>query len=86
MKPQPKATGTERRVALDLARRQAMGRRKYGLTVQANPLPLLAWLRHAYEEALDLAVYLRRAIEEMERRQRLRRRGPRGWASLLRGK
>jgi hypothetical protein len=28
---------------------------------------LKQWLQHAYEETLDKAVYLRRAIEEIER-------------------
>ena len=65
MKTNP--TGTESRVCDDLARRQALGIAKYGKTVEANPLKLREWLQHAYEEALDLAVYLKRAIEEMER-------------------
>lgn len=59
-------TGTEARVCMDISRRQAMGITKYGTTVEANPLPLHAWIRHAYEECLDKAVYLRRAMEEME--------------------
>lgn len=60
----PIATGTEARVCADIARRQQMGIAKYGTTVEANPLQLREWLQHAYEEVLDLAVYLRRAIEE----------------------
>lgn len=60
------ATGTEARVCADIAARQQLGIGKYGTTVAGNPLPLREWLRHAYEETLDKAVYLRRAIEEME--------------------
>lgn len=60
-------TGTEERVCLDIATRQAKGVAKYGTTVEANPLTLRQWLQHAYEECLDQAVYLRRAIEELER-------------------
>ena len=60
------ATGTEARVCADLAARQQLGIAKYGTTVADNPLSLREWLQHAYEEALDLAVYLRRAIEEHE--------------------
>ena len=60
-------TGTESRVCADIARRQQMGVAKYGVTVEANPLTLRAWLQHAYEECLDQAVYLRRAIEEIDR-------------------
>lgn len=58
--------GTEARVCADIARRQRMGVGKYGVTVEANPLSLREWLQHAYEECLDQAVYLRRAIEEMD--------------------
>lgn len=60
------AQGTEARVCQDIARRQARGIAKYGTTVEANPLELRQWLQHAYEEVLDQAVYLRRAIEQMD--------------------
>lgn len=59
-------SGTEARVCQDIAQRQAMGHSKYGTTVEANPLSLLQWHRHAYEEALDLAIYWRRLIEAYE--------------------
>lgn len=62
-------TGTEFRVCKDIADRQAMGRAKYGVTVEENPLSLREWLQHAYEETLDKAVYLRRAIEELDKNQ-----------------
>ena len=59
--------GTEAEVCADIARRQAFGKNKYGTTVAENPLSLRAWLNHAYEEALDLSVYLRRCIEEIDK-------------------
>ncbi len=59
-------TGTEARVCADIAERQRRGVAKYGTTVASNPLPTRQWLQHAYEEALDFAIYLRRAIEEMD--------------------
>lgn len=59
-------SGIEKFVAEDIAARQQVGIKKYGTTVDGNPLPLVQWLRHAYEESLDLPVYLRRAIAEME--------------------
>lgn len=62
-------TGTEARVCADIARRQQIGIQKYGITVEQNPLSLREWLQHAYEETLDKAVYLRRAIEEMDKAQ-----------------
>ena len=60
-------TGPEARVCADIAGRQALGIRKYGTTVEGNPLTLREWLQHAYEETLDQAVYLRRAIEQIDR-------------------
>lgn len=61
--------GTEARVCEDIAARQKFGFTKYGTTVANNPLKLRQWLWHAYEEALDKAIYLRRACEELDRAQ-----------------
>lgn len=59
-------TGIEAIVCDDIARRQALGLAKYGTTVAFNPGDLRYWLNHAYEETLDKAVYLRRAIAELD--------------------
>jgi hypothetical protein len=61
------AKGTEGFVVMDICQRQELGIKKYGTTVQENPLPLRAWLQHAYEECLDQAIYLRRAIQELDK-------------------
>lgn len=61
-------TGIERSICEEIARRQKMGIQKYGTTVSENPLELRQWLQHAYEEALDQAIYLKRAIEEIDRK------------------
>ena len=61
-----RATGTEAEVCKDIARRQALGLAKYGTTVRENPLALGQWLQHAYEECLDQAIYLKRAIGELD--------------------
>lgn len=60
-------TGTEAEVCRDIAARQALGLRKYGVSVADNPLSLREWLQHAYEETLDAAIYLKRAITELEK-------------------
>ena len=60
------AIGTEGEVCKDIEQRQLHGILKYGTTVSNNPLDLRSWLQHAYEEALDLAIYLKRSIEELE--------------------
>jgi hypothetical protein len=57
--------GTESEVCADIARRQQFGIKKYGTTVRDNDLSLQQWLQHAYEETLDKAVYLKRAIEQI---------------------
>ena len=59
-------SGTELRVCQLIAERQARGIAKYGTTVSANPLTLRDWLQHALEESLDHAIYLKRAIEEID--------------------
>jgi len=56
----------EQMVCQDILARQQVGIRKYGTTVAQNPLELKQWLQHAYEECLDQAVYLRRAMEELK--------------------
>lgn len=63
---EPRATGTEAQVCRDIAERQQKGIAKYGITVDKNPLSLKQWLQHAYEECLDQAVYLKRAMKEIK--------------------
>ncbi len=57
-------TDIETLVREDILTRQQRGLSKYGVSVADNPLNRKQWLQHAYEEALDLAVYLKRLIEE----------------------
>lgn len=61
--------GTEAEVCNDIAQRQQLGIAKYGITVRHNPLQLRQWLQHQYEELLDAAVYCKRAIEELDKKQ-----------------
>lgn len=65
---EPAATGTELQVCQDIAKRQQFGLNKYGVAVADNPLSLMEWLQHAYEESLDQAVYLKRAMDELKKR------------------
>lgn len=51
-------TGIEAMVCQEIARRQQLGLQKYGVTVADNPLAFKEWIRHAKEEALDLAICL----------------------------
>lgn len=59
-------SGTERSVCEDIAARQKLGLSKYGVSVEDNKLSLREWLQHAYEECLDQAVYLKRAMQEID--------------------
>jgi hypothetical protein len=59
-------SGTEANVIEDIANRQQFGINKYGTTVAENNLELIKWFQHAYEEALDMAIYLKRSIEIMK--------------------
>ena len=51
----------------DLRKRSEVGIAKYGVTLARDDLSLKDWLTHAYQECLDQALYLRRAIEKIER-------------------
>lgn len=53
-------------VMSDLNRRSEVGIKKYNTTLERTDLELRDWLQHAYEECLDQANYLKRAIMELE--------------------
>lgn len=53
-------------VRKDLLERSQVGIKKYGVTLERGDLSLKDWLQHAYEETLDQANYLKRAILQIE--------------------
>lgn len=53
-------------VRSDLLNRSQIGIAKYGTTLDRTDLSLRDWLQHAYEETLDKANYLKRAILEID--------------------
>jgi len=59
-------SGTESEVCKDIEARQRLGINKYGRTVAEQDYKLVEWLEHAYHEALDQAIYLKRSIEEIK--------------------
>ena len=73
----PPATGIEAKVCADIAARQRLGIAKYGVTVEQSPDDML---QHAYEEALDLAVYLK---AEIDRKRDLERKLGEAMTALL---
>ena len=56
-------SNTLNRVIDDLKAREAKGVAAYGCTVDRRDLTNRDWMQHAYEEALDLCLYLRRALD-----------------------
>lgn len=66
--PQPKATGTEASVCEDIAARQAIGLKKYGVSVADNPLAKAEWRKHLYNELADALIYLKREEQEEDKR------------------
>lgn len=55
----------------DLIHRETLGIEKYGVTVDEANLTQLQWLQHAYEEALDMSIYLKKLINKSIERQKL---------------
>jgi len=58
---------TVKAVCKDLQDRSEVGIKKYGITLDRTDLNLRDWLQHAYEETLDQANYLKRAIQEIDK-------------------
>jgi hypothetical protein len=46
----------------DLQAREVRGLKEYGTTMDRTDLSQDEWLQHAYEEALDLALYLKKLL------------------------
>lgn len=47
----------------DLLAREEKGFKEYGTTMDRSDLSEIEWLQHAYEEALDLSIYLKKLIK-----------------------
>jgi hypothetical protein len=45
------------------------GQRKYGVTMDRDDFTFEQWLIHAQEEAMDIAVYLEKMIQELRKRK-----------------
>lgn len=52
----------EESVIARIRERREAGRAKYGTTMARQDLSRAQWLRHAQEEALDLAIYIEKLI------------------------
>ena len=54
-------------VIMDLKIREERGLATYGTTMDRKDLSKQEWLQHAYEEALDLALYLKKLMENHDK-------------------
>ena len=52
-------------VIKDIAHRAEVGLKKYNTTMDREDLIASDWVQHAYEEALDMAIYLKRLRKDM---------------------
>jgi hypothetical protein len=55
----------EEAVIAKIRERRDAGRKKYGTTMERGDLTAKQWLKHAQEEALDLAIYLERLMRDL---------------------
>jgi hypothetical protein len=58
----------EENVCFKILKRSEIGKEKYGVTMERQDLNRLEWLKHAQEEAMDIAVYLEKLIELEEQK------------------
>ena len=56
----------EESIVLEIKERAKRGYGKYGTTMTRMDLSTRDWLQHALEEALDLAIYLKRIIRDID--------------------
>ena len=54
----------EEQVIEQIRNRAAIGKNKYGHTLERNDLNLLEWLQHLQEELMDAACYVEKLKEE----------------------
>lgn len=59
-------TEIEECVINDIRARRELGRAKYGKSMERTDLGLREFLQHAYEECLDQAIYLKRAMRDLQ--------------------
>ena len=62
-------SSVENRVCLKILDRAEVGEKKYGTTMDRTDLSTADWIKHAQEEAMDLAVYLEKILELLTKEQ-----------------
>ena len=59
----------ENKVCIKILDRAEVGEKKYGTTMERIDLSTIDWIKHAQEEAMDLAVYLEKILELLTKEQ-----------------
>jgi hypothetical protein len=59
----------ENKVCIKILDRAEVGEKKYGTTMERTDLSTIDWIKHAQEEAMDLAVYLEKILELLTKEQ-----------------
>jgi len=59
----------ENKVCIKILDRAEVGEKKYGTTMDRTDLSTADWIKHAQEEAMDLAVYLEKILDLLTKEQ-----------------
>jgi len=62
-------SSVENKVCIKILDRAEVGEKKYGTTMDRTDLSTADWIKHAQEEAMDLAVYLEKILELLTKKQ-----------------
>jgi hypothetical protein len=60
----------ENKVCIKILDRAEVGEKKYGTTMERTDLSTIDWVKHAQEEAMDLAVYLEKILDLLTKEQK----------------
>ena len=63
-------SSVENKVCIKILDRAEVGENKYGKTMERTDLSTIDWVKHAQEEAMDLAVYLEKILELLTQKQK----------------
>lgn len=63
-------SSVENKVCIKILDRAEVGENKYGKTMERKDLSTIDWVKHAQEEAMDLAVYLEKILELLTQEQK----------------
>ena len=63
-------SSVENKVCIKILDRADVGEKKYGTTMERTDLSTIDWVKHAQEEAMDLAVYLEKILELLTKEQK----------------